>query len=66
MVPLAFAFIFSLRAKNQSKDERLPSLPAKERIVVIEAIRQDLMQDQHLLFAKAEPIAELMLKGYID
>ncbi|EQD61457.1 ISXo8 transposase, partial [mine drainage metagenome] len=66
MVLLAFAFISSLGAENRSKDERLPSLPAMVRVVVLEAATQDLMKDQHLLRAKAGSIAELMLRRYSD
>ena len=66
MVMLAFAFISSLRAGMQSKDERLPSLPAMARTVVLEVATQDLMKSHGLLRTKAKHIAETMLRGYSD
>ncbi len=66
MAPLAFAFISSLRAGMQSKNDRLPSLPAMARTVVLEVATQDLMKSNGLLRTKAKRIAETMLRGYSD
>ena len=66
MVLLAFAFISSLRAGMLLKNDRLPSLPAMARTVVLEVATQDIMKSNGLLRTKAKHIAETMLRGYSD
>ena len=55
-----------IESRDAVENDRLPSLPAMARTVVLELATQYLMKSNGLLLTKAKHIAETMVRGYSD